>query len=125
MRRGGIGDTGVFPREYQSRQAPTPPHPGPRKCYKLGKIGLLSLSHFENKTLLELDVDQHYQFNETLQINKYQFTILCNLKWQLLTVVEEPFGGGGGGFGGGGGGVLVVVVGLGKVGGFLLSAGCI
>ena len=22
--------------------------------------------------------------------------ILCNLKWQLLTVVEEPFGGGGG-----------------------------
>ena len=26
---------------------------------------------------------------------KYQFKILCNLKWQLLTVVEEPFGGGG------------------------------
>ena len=35
MRRGDVGDTGVFPREYQSRTSA----PRPRKCYKLQENG--------------------------------------------------------------------------------------
>ena len=54
MRGGGVGDIGVFPREYQSGTSA----PRPRKCYKLQENGTFASSQ-QNSRKSHLLVECH------------------------------------------------------------------